>query len=315
MQLRHLRYFVSIVEAGSFSRAAATIHVAQPALSQQIAELEDELGVSLLHRSARGVRPTVAGKTLYREASAILRQMEELPGKVRSIGGEISGAVNLGISSTLAAFLAGPFMEACHTALPKVALRLITGHSLLIKSRIEAKTLDIGVVFEDQAMPGFVRQPMFRQCLYLLRRGPVKRLPASVSLAELAKRPLVLPAHPNGIRILLDRVFNEAGIVPDMVAEADVLSGVLSAVQSGMGDTIVPKGDLSDVPGHTNIVSVPIEPPIFVTACLVSSGDAPLTGAGEAVRGLFTAFVANRFAESPLPGAEWIGGGSHSESI
>jgi DNA-binding transcriptional LysR family regulator len=82
MQLRHLRYFVRIVEAGSFSRAAATIHVAQPALSQQIAELEEELGVSLLHRSTRGVRPTAAGETLFREAAAILQQMEQLPGKV-----------------------------------------------------------------------------------------------------------------------------------------------------------------------------------------------------------------------------------------
>src|SRR5271155_5822066 len=81
MQLRHLRYFVRIVEAGSFSRAAATIHVAQPALSHQIAELEEELGVTLLHRSARGVRPTAAGETLYREAAAILQLMEQLPGK------------------------------------------------------------------------------------------------------------------------------------------------------------------------------------------------------------------------------------------
>jgi LysR family nitrogen assimilation transcriptional regulator len=72
MQLRHLRYFVKIVEAGSFSRAAATIHVAQPALSQQIAEHEEQLGISLLQRNARGVRPTAAGDVLFREASVIL---------------------------------------------------------------------------------------------------------------------------------------------------------------------------------------------------------------------------------------------------
>src|SRR5277367_2683349 len=141
LQLRHLRYFVKIVEAGSFSRAAATIHVAQPALSQQIGELERELAVSLLHRSARGVRPTAAGEILYREASAILRQMEQLPGVVRSSGGETEGAVSLGMSSTLASFLAGPFLEACRTALPKVTLRLTTGDSLMLQSRIDAGTL------------------------------------------------------------------------------------------------------------------------------------------------------------------------------
>src|ERR1700742_2604812 len=100
MQFRHLRYFVKIVEAGSFSRAATTIHVAQPALSQQIGELEEQLGLSLLHRSARGVRPTAAGEVLYREASSILRLMEQLPGVVRSSSGETEGSVALGMSST-----------------------------------------------------------------------------------------------------------------------------------------------------------------------------------------------------------------------
>jgi DNA-binding transcriptional LysR family regulator len=73
MKLRQLRYFVTIVDAGSFSRAAQVAHVAQPALSQQIADLEDQLGVSLLQRSARGVNATAAGERLYVEASAILR--------------------------------------------------------------------------------------------------------------------------------------------------------------------------------------------------------------------------------------------------
>ena len=91
MNLRQLRYFVKIVERGSFSRAAEDVHVAQPALSQQIAELEQALGVSLLHRSARGVRATAAGDALYAEAVEILRRIERLPGIARSAGGEADG--------------------------------------------------------------------------------------------------------------------------------------------------------------------------------------------------------------------------------
>ena len=101
MQLRQLRYFVEIVEAGSFSRAAAIIHVAQPALSHQIAALEQEIGVSLLHRGPRGVRPTAAGEMLHREAASILRQMEQLPPKVRSTGGVTEGTANLGMTRHL----------------------------------------------------------------------------------------------------------------------------------------------------------------------------------------------------------------------
>ena len=90
MQFRQLRYFVKIVEAGSFSRAASVVHIAQPALSQQIAELEERLGVALLQRSARGVRPTAAGDVLYKEASAILHQPDQLPPRFLGLGGDLS---------------------------------------------------------------------------------------------------------------------------------------------------------------------------------------------------------------------------------
>ena len=181
MQLRHLRYFVKIVEAGSFSRAASTIHVAQPALSQQIAELELKLGTSLLQRSARGVRPTAAGEVLYREASTILRLVEQLPGMVRSSGGETDGAVSLGMSSTLAATLGGAFFETCKAALPRVTLKLAVIDSESIKARIEAHTLDLAMVFEDELVQVFSRKPLFRQRLYLVRRDPLPGKSVSIS--------------------------------------------------------------------------------------------------------------------------------------
>ncbi len=83
------------VEAGSFSRAAATIHVAQPALSQQVAELEEEMGHKLLHRTPRGVQPTSAGQVLFERASSILRRLEELPSVLKSSTGQIAGTGNV----------------------------------------------------------------------------------------------------------------------------------------------------------------------------------------------------------------------------
>jgi LysR family transcriptional regulator, nitrogen assimilation regulatory protein len=306
MQLRHLRYFVKIVEAGSFSRAAATIHVAQPALSQQIAELEEEMGLPLLHRSARGIQPTPAGEVLYREAIAVLQQMDQLPGKVRSSAGVVEGVVNLGMTSTLAAVLSGPFMETCRSELPKVALRFSTGQSYLLASRVEARNLDLGVVFEDEPIAGLARQCLFRQRLFLIRRDQPSAGLSAVSLTDLAKLPLVLPARPNVIRAALDPAIERAGLVPNIVAEADSFYGMLAAVQTGVGTAVVPKGDLSDVPGYEGILAAIIEPPIYLTASIVMSKDAPLTGAGEAMRSLFTDFVANWLADNGLPGAESV---------
>jgi LysR family nitrogen assimilation transcriptional regulator len=306
MQLRHLRYFVKIVEAGSFSRAASTIHVAQPALSQQIAELEEQLGLSLLLRSARGVRPTAAGEVLYREASSILRQIENLPGIVRSSSGETQGAVSLGMSSTLAAALAGPFIEACKEALPKVMLKFAVADSETIKARIVAHTLDMAVVFEDEFVPIFLRRPLFRQRFYLVLREPMADCRATISFDRLASLPLILPSHPNVTRTVLDRAFEAAGLVPNIVAEADVLTSIMSAVQTGIGNTIIPKGDLSDVPGNDLHHLLVIEPPLFLTASIISSGNFPLTYAGEAVQNVLIQFVKSHLRGLKAPGAEWI---------
>jgi LysR family transcriptional regulator, nitrogen assimilation regulatory protein len=305
MQFRHLRYFVKIVEAGSFSRAALTINVAQPALSQQIAELELKLGTSLLQRSARGVRPTAAGEVLYREASAILRLVEQLPAIVRSSGGETDGVVSLGMSSTLAATLGGAFFEACKAALPKVTLKLAVIDSESIKARIEAHSLDLAIVFEDEFVPVFSRKLLFRQRLYLVRRDPLPDKALSISFDKLATLPLILPSHPNVVRGLLDRSFAAAGVSPNVVAEADVLSGIISVVSTGMGSTVLPKGDLSDIPGEQ--IALSIEPPLFLTASIISSGDFPLTYAGEAVRNVLIKFAESHFRANDAPGVEWIG--------
>lgn len=307
MKLRQLRYFVKIVERGSFSRAAEDVHIAQPALSQQIAELEQLLGVSLLHRSARGVRPTPAGEALYTEAVEILRRIERLPEIMRSTRGELEGTVSVGMSSTLAAVLAGPFMEANLKLRPKVGLRFITQDSSSLRDRVAEKKLDLAIIFEDQPVTGISRTPLLRQRLFLVQRRKTPRSPPSINLARLAERPLVLPAQPNLVRALLDREFAAAKVSPHAAAELDVFSSILSAVESGMGDTILPKGDFSDVPGNAHMFAIPIDPPLYLTASLISSNDATPTRAVEAVQAGFVDFVREHLEAHPMPGTEWIG--------
>jgi LysR family transcriptional regulator, nitrogen assimilation regulatory protein len=307
MKLRQLRYFAKIVECGSFSRAAAEVHIAQPALSQQVAELEQNLGVTLLHRSARGVRPTAAGQALYTETLEILRHIERLPSIVQSAGGEAQGSVKFGMSSTLASVLGGPFMDVVKQALPKVILRFVTQDSQTLRAQITEQRIDLALVYEDQPVIGFVREPLFRQSLYLIQRKKTARTPQCVTLARLATMPLVLPAYPNLVRKLLDDAFVAAGVEPVTVAEADVFSSMLSAVQSGIGDAILPKGDFSDSPGNTNLVAIPIEPPIYLTAVLISSKESALTTPVDAVREHFLTFARDHLRDHAVQGAEWIG--------
>ena len=306
IQLRHLRYFVGIVDAGSLSRAASTLFVAQPALSQQMADLEQQLGVALLHRSARGVRPTPAGELLYREAQAILRHVEKLPDIVRDSGGEVAGAVSLGMSSTVASFLAGPFIEACRSALPRVNLSLVTEDSVSLKSRIDAHGLDLAVVFEPQAMPDQPLMPLFRQRLYLVDRRKLPGHARSVPLQRVAALPLVLGGASNVLRRVLDRAFADAGLQPNVVVETNLLSSMLAAVHSGAGATVVPLGEFGALLGRSTLAATPIEPAIYLTACVAHDAGSAPTRATEAVRALLAGVIARLLRDKPPPGMETV---------
>jgi LysR family transcriptional regulator, nitrogen assimilation regulatory protein len=305
MQFRHLRYFAKIVEAGSFSRAAAQIHIAQPALSKQIAELEDEFGVTLLHRSARGVTPTVAGEVLYQEAQKLIRQVDNLPSIVRSSQGDLHGVVTFGMASTMAPALTGKMLEICRNTLPKVTLRFVTGDSLTLRDKVAAHTIDLAIVFEDEPEVGFTREVLFRQRLYLASPKGAK-LPPSITLEEISALPLVLPTPTNVLRRLLNRVFAQISISLEPIAESDLFDVMLSAVETGLGHAIMPKGDFSDVPGHQDIATTPIEPPVYLTACLVTAADAPLTQAALAIEASLLTFIRSHLEETSFHGAEWV---------
>jgi LysR family nitrogen assimilation transcriptional regulator len=308
MRYRQLRYFCKIVECGSFSRAAATIHVAQPALSQQIAELEIEMGVELLQRSARGVRATRAGEVLYREGLAILRQVEQIPSLIRSADAEIEGSVSLGIVTILGPRVATAIVAACREALPKVTLKLIALDSASLRARVEAQTLDMAIVFEsDLFLPVLARQPLFRQRLYFIGQQLLAAPLSSCSLAQLAELPLILPSHPNVVRVLLEHVLKEAGLSPTIVAEVDDAANLLAAVRAGLGGGILPTGNLVDIGGGDLSAPALIEPPLNFTASIISDSDTPLPRAGEALRTLLIELLRRHLEVERLPGTEWIG--------
>ncbi len=244
MQYRHLHYFVSVVEAGSFSRAASTIHVAQPALSQQIAQLEEQPGVSLLLRSARGVRPTAAGEVLYREASAILRTVAAAP-RHRALRHRDREGHRAARACRRPSWRPRPWpsWSNARTSLPDVVVRMAVSDSPTLMRRVTEHELDLGLVLEDEFVPAFARTPLFRQRLFLVRHRAASNS-KPVQLADLASLPLVLPSSPNITRTALDRALAAAKLSPNVVMEADVVANIIAAVRAGAGGAVLPKGDL-----------------------------------------------------------------------
>jgi LysR family nitrogen assimilation transcriptional regulator len=313
MRFRQLRYFCKIVECGGFSRAAATIHIAQPALSQQIAELEAQIGVELLQRSARGVKATRAGEILYKEALGILRQLDQLPALVRSNTGVVEGSVSLGIARALGPRIAGDIVAACREKLPKVTLKLSAADSTSLRDRVEAQSLDVAIVFEAEfLMPALARQPLFRQRVYFLPGEKMAQPQGPLSLAELAQLPLVMPSHPNVARVLLEHALSGAGLSPTIVAEVDDLATVLASVRSGLGGTLVTTGNLGGGGAGDQPPAMLIEPALYVTASIISDSGTPLSRAGEALRSLLAPLIRNHLQSEALPGAEWLAEPQHA---
>lgn len=241
MNLRRLKYFVKIVDVGTFTQASEVLHIAQPALSQQIATLEGEFNQQLLVRTAKGVTPTEAGKTLYKHAQIILKQMEQARVEVRNASQALAGKVSVGLApGTAAAGLALPLLRAMRSRYPAVLLHLNENFGTTLAELIADGRMDMAVLYGTRPIPGLTFFPLLHEDLVLV--GPPAAQPAetAVTLAQAAAIPLLMLRPHNVIRRIIDEAFLRANVVPEVVAELESITTLVDAVASGLGAAILP---------------------------------------------------------------------------
>ena len=247
MELRQLRYFVRIVELGSMSRAALDLNLVQSALSQQISRLEGELATRLLQRSSKGVVPTEAGLAFFREAQLTLRHAEQAVRAAQQ--SRLSGTVSVGLASTTAAVLGVPLMRAMRERYPDVRLHLVESMSGHLTSMLNARQLDLAVLFDTGVARRWSVMPLLEEKLYLMRPRLAGEADAAASttMAQLEGVPLILPTGAHGLRSTLDAAFARVGFKPELVAEVDSLTMLMDAVCAGLGATVQPWAALGRV--------------------------------------------------------------------
>jgi len=324
MDIRAMRYFVAIVDQGSLTRAAEVVCVAQPALSQQLAALEAEFGVALLHRGAKGAKPTEAGRALYRHARAIIKQVETAGAEVRAAGADVSGAVAIGLPTTAAAAFGMPLMRAVRARYPRVRLQLFESMSGYISELLNNGRLDFAILFRDTASRAVEPEPLASESLYLIgtppagvlgpapraRRGAAdtagRQAGETVALKRLDGVPLVLPSGAQGLRDVVERSFARAGMRLEVVADLDSLPFLLASAREGLACTILPASSVEDA-----APAVPcrlILPELRRTLSLCWPRALPRTHAAEAVAEILRELVAARIAQGgslkPPPVAE-----------
>ena len=248
MELRQLRYFVRVVELGSMSRAALDLNLVQSALSQQISRLEGELATRLLQRSPQGVVPTPAGLAFFREAQLTLRHAEQAARAAQQA--RLSGTVSVGLAPTTAAVLALPLMRAMRQRYPDVRLHMVESLSGHLATMLNARQLDLAVLFESgagasqelRAARRWSVLPLLEEDLYYISAAhpsPLRRK-NGIRLATLENQGLILPTGPHGLRSTLDAAFARAKLVPKVVLEIDSLAMLMEAVDAGLGATLQP---------------------------------------------------------------------------
>jgi LysR family transcriptional regulator, regulatory protein for tcuABC len=245
MDLRQLRYFVQIVECGSLSKASRQLLVAQPALSQQLAKLEDLVGRPLLHRSSKGVWPTDNGLALYHHARFMLRQLDQALSIARSEVGVIHGMVSIGLPATTVSAIGLPLVRRIRERYPGVLINVVEGMSGHIGQLMRLGQLDLAVLFSNDVARDLTVEPLLVEELFLMLPEHSELVPhgaLSISIAEAAALPLILPTGSHGLRQRIAAEFDNRGLTANVVAEIDSLSLLMNCVHEGIGATIKPMG-------------------------------------------------------------------------
>lgn len=271
VELRHLRYFQAVAQEGSFTRAAARLHMAQPPLSRQIRQLEDELGVTLIERGSRALKLTEAGRFLLEQSLQLTARLEEIVQGTRRLGRHERGWFGIGfVPSSLYGFVP-ELIRRLREADPRIEVGLAEMTTLPQIEALKAGRIDIGIgriLLDDPAIERRVlmAEPLLAALPSLHPLAKRRR----VSIAELAAQPFVLyPARPrpNYGDYVLD-LFRAAGHVPQVVQEANELQTAIGLVAAGLGVTVVPAS--VHRLHREDIVHVPIDADTFVSPLILS---------------------------------------------
>ncbi len=330
MELRTLRYFIAALEAGSLSRAAGTLYIAQPALTAQIKKLEDELGAQLFERSHAGVMPTPAGLQLYEDARRLLSDAEALRERIQRLPKGPEGSVTLALPFLLASLLSGPVLTRLKRTHPRIRVFVLDDLSLGVRQAMLDHRADVGVLVDTPAVDGLRCHPLARETIYLsghdadgqvarLLRAPRKgsfqprlergRLFGEIPLEAALGLPLLVQSRRYAIRRRVDEAAAALGLALSIAHEHDSTRVLRSLFLAGAGFTFTPACSLPDAPvqGAGWVTARVVRPDLARTYTLATpAGKAPSAAAQVVIDAL--AHEARALIDGGAWDARWLGG-------
>ena len=282
MELDQLRSFVAVAEVRSFTRAASLAHLTQPAISRQIARLEGELGVRLFERYGRRVECTPEGKLLLPLAKGIVSRADEAARMMREHAGMVSTRVRVGSTGTVFGHLLSPILAAFIKAHPKIHLDLIERDDTLLEEGVFNGELDCAIITAWGSSRAAVTHLLTEEMLLVVRRDHRMAGERTVSLADLADEPFLLPGHSLNSANLLTDACRRAGFEPKVPYRANYLELSKALVRQGLGIALLPR---MFVPPETldGLVAIPLKEHVTRDLDLIYSNERPLPVAARSL--------------------------------
>lgn len=279
MDVRQLRYFVVLAHQRHFTRAAALLHIAQPALSQQVRALERELGVTLLNRTRRRVELTGAGEALLARAERLLAELEHAEAEMAEFAGLRRGRVVLGALQSLSGYWLAGVLACFHAQYPGIELALREDGSEQLVQLLAAAQLDFALLHvTGEPWPAYLlspeiaTEPLFAEELVLI--APLGHPLADrgegvpVAFAELRDEAFVAFKPGGGLRQALEAAGASAGFAPRIVCESANLTTIRALVADGLGVSLLPRS-VAESPGRA-VAVIPLAEPSLARRVLLA---------------------------------------------
>lgn len=310
MDLRQLKYFVTIVELKSFTKAAEKLWIAQPALGTQMKKLEGELEIQLLFRHSRGVDATEAGVLLYQHAQRLLKEAQSAKQALWDLKGPPRGPVSIGMQPNAMTMLTSVMVRRCLSEFPNVALDVVEEFASVLTEWVGTGRLDIACTFERPDIPGVGIEPLLQEKFFFVgAHGSPANGTTPITLAEVARYPLILPQASQRLRQLMIRTAQSAGLSLQVNVEAQSEALIRELCTQGLGYSTLPFSSVQKQVARAELFARKIiDPQIVSTMYLIYRQ--PLTKAGASVVQVIKEIVQEKFDASdttwlpPALGAE-----------
>jgi DNA-binding transcriptional LysR family regulator len=283
LNLREIRAFVTVANAGNFTRAAARLHLSQPALTVQIRRLEEIVGARLFDRNSRSVALTQTGRELLPLLQRSLDDMERVLRDARALGEGTSGTIRLACLPTFAASTLPDLIRAFRERVPRAGFQIRDAVASTVIALVRNEEVDIGLTGGDVVDASIeVLHTGSDQLVAVLPKAHPLARKRRIAVADLARSPLVLTAPGTSVRSVVDAALNAAGCTPEIACEPTYMMTAVAMVRGGLGVTILP-ASAREVLAEPELVARPIDDPAFVRAtALVKKRGRTLPGVTDA---------------------------------